>query len=517
MDSFLKSRQAPLLLLVILLAIAFLTVVVTVDTVDNDTYWLLALGQDVIENGVPHTDPLSMHSSMAYVSQQWLSAVIFRGTYNAFGLAGISALCRVADVIIVALAFVFCKEIGMNKRAAALTAFLAGFALVAVFGVARPHLFTYILFLVTAILLERFVKTGKFRYLIPLPFLSALQINLHASMWLLMIVLYAPYLVGEAVEWLKQKAKENPDEPKPENEKKVWKFLPTLCACAVSAVAGLLNPYGIQSVTYLFRSYGVKSISENVTEMQPVSLSKGPAALILVIAGFVLVALLRKHIRVRHILLFAGMAALTLSSAKGLSYLLLFGVPALVCGISNWMNEKWPPTSEEQPKKNRKVLVTVLLCVLSFAVVFGGIVKDGVKWSGDVRNAEQFGAKDAAVCVESAGLQKEHTIYTDYNTGGYFEFLGYKPYLDARAEAFITQNNGEFDYFVEYGKASVHIQYSKALLNKYQFDFIVADQYDAVHMLLEYQTELGICEYEKLPYGSEEEPAELNVWQKKNS
>ena len=32
-------------------------------------------------------------------------------------------------------------------------------------------------------------------------------------------------------------------------------------------------------------------------------------------------------------------------------------------------------------------------------------------------------------------------LYTGYNDGGYAEFLGYKPYIDPRAEVFVKKNN----------------------------------------------------------------------------
>ena len=61
-------------------------------------------------------------------------------------------------------------------------------------------------------------------------------------------------------------------------------------------------------------------------------------------------------------------------------------------------------------------------------------------------------------------------IYTDYNTGGFFEFYGYKVYLDPRAEVFLE--NG---VLLEYNKVESGLLNYDEFLDKYDFDYLVVD------------------------------------------
>ena len=75
--------------------------------------------------------------------------------------------------------------------------------------------------------------------------------------------------------------------------------------------------------------------------------------------------------------------------------------------------------------------------------------------------------------VAASGKDKSQLkIYTGYGDGAYFEYHGYKPYLDPRAEVFLKKNNGKEDILEEwYGltKGAVNI---RDFLDKYDFDYI---------------------------------------------
>ena len=68
---------------------------------------------------------------------------------------------------------------------------------------------------------------------------------------------------------------------------------------------------------------------------------------------------------------------------------------------------------------------------------------------------------------------KQIKLYAGYNDGSYFEFSGYHPYIDGRAEIFLKSNNKKEDildeYFsVYYGKTDI-----AKFLEKYDFDYLV--------------------------------------------
>ena len=73
-------------------------VLLTINSViDNDFWFLLKGGDYVMANGIPHTEPFTMHQGWNFVMQQWLSSVIFALIYNTFGVMGVLYAGPVSD------------------------------------------------------------------------------------------------------------------------------------------------------------------------------------------------------------------------------------------------------------------------------------------------------------------------------------------------------------------------------------------------------------------------------------
>ena len=53
--------------------------------------------------------------------------------------------------------------------------------------------------------------------------------------------------------------------------------------------------------------------------------------------------------------------------------------------------------------------------------------------------------------------------------GGYAEYCGFKPYMDARAEVFVKKNNGKADVMKEYNRLEDGDIYYKDIFDKYKF------------------------------------------------
>ncbi|MEI3230605.1 MAG: hypothetical protein V8S24_04710 [Gordonibacter pamelaeae] len=55
----------------------------------------------------------------------------------------------------------------------------------------RPHVFDFIVIVSTALLLEKYTIQGNIRWLIPLPIIEVVEMNLHMTMWPLMFIVGA--------------------------------------------------------------------------------------------------------------------------------------------------------------------------------------------------------------------------------------------------------------------------------------------------------------------------------------
>ena len=67
-------------------------------------------------------------------------------------------------------------------------------------------------------------------------------------------------------------------------------------------------------------------------------------------------------------------------------------------------------------------------------------------------------------------------LYTDFNTGAYFEFRGYKTYIDARPELYQKRINGKEDVYTEYINMLNQAIDTEDFLKKYNFTHLVVER-----------------------------------------
>ena len=80
---------------------------------------------------------------------------------------------------------------------------------------------------------------------------------------------------------------------------------------------------------------------------------------------------------------------------------------------------------------------------------------------------------------------KTMTVYTEFMEGSYIEYMGYKCYMDPRAEVFLKVNNHKKDIYKEYiDLENRKIDY-KDFLDKYKFDILFVNKNTTMYDNLE--------------------------------
>jgi hypothetical protein len=460
---------------IIFIFLMFLPCFLVHSELDNDIWFLLSSGRYVLQHGIPYIEPLTMHQNMHFVMQQWLSAVLFWGVYSKLGAVGLIVLVFLVYVCIVTVSYrLNCLISGKNHISAFLATFFTS-VLLSMFMTTRPMIFTFFILFLEMYVLERYIATGKAVYLIPLPFLSALSVNLHAAMWLFQYVLLVPYVIDSFRFQIST--------VKGQGYRKSYLLIAIGCMLA----AGFINPYGLGAMTYLFRSYGYTEIGF-VNEMMPANINTALGAVIFgtfLIVGAVYFLYKKGTIRIRYILLTLGTAFLALSSTRSFA---LF----IVCGLfplSYFLKDIRLPKSKKEPKKNTRWIRIVLLTLvmLELVYVFGGRINTLFKsnMEPDVAGAVNYLVKNE---------DTDHMVlYTGYDDGGYAEFVGLKPFIDPRAEVFVEKNNHVADIMKEYCLMEIGRIYYKDVLDKYQFTHLVVSQTDLITTYLAHDSD-----YEKI-------------------
>ena len=416
-----------------------------------DIWFLLSHGRYVLNNGFPHTDFLSMHSDFHFVMQQWLSSVIFYLAYKFLGSIGVYLIVWISNLLIVFLLYKLNMKISNNNLLIAcfmtiIISLLLGIA----FVVSRPITFSLIVYILLLYIMESYrKKKSKIVYLL-IP-LSLLEINLHASMWPVLFILLLPYLVYYFYLYIKEK------------NKFVFKLF---LIVVLMFLVGFINPYGIENMTYSFRSYGIYEINSFIWEMNGLNFSSKYAyvkffsyiTLLCMVGVTYLFIRSKKEIEIYKLLLFYGTYFMALCNIRNTSIF-------FICGLI-FCSEYIVYKAKYIEKFNKKYIVLYLIAFIALvSVVYSNR-------NGYILSDEYIGMKKVANYLDKVS-SKDDPIYTNTCTGTYFSYRGYKTYIDTRAEVYLKVNNHKENTFYEFYKLVHDNTGYKEFLDKYNFKHLI--------------------------------------------
>ena len=442
---------------------------------EADTYFVMNIGRHVLEHGVPHVDPFTVHENLKLVAQQWLSGVIFWELFKNFGVDGLRAFDAIIGAATVLIHWRLCLFVsGGNKALSFAVSFIVAL-LITPSTVPRPQLISTLLLLIEVFALEKFTRTGDAKFLLPLPLVSTLLVNFHAAMWLMSIVVCVPFMFVRNARHIK--------------------FL--AAAMAGVALFGMINPYGLDAMTYVLRSYGVEIISRGVPEMLPPSAHDTSGKIFFALAAFMIFSFAKVGAPWRYVFLSGGITFMALMHTRSL---VLFDVLATVPLAFMWRNFRVPKLGAGLP--------TILFAVLTFVNValFTTLLDDGlakvplplemlmfaaagvmlytllvVRLEGRILHPQILPRKilplfvsatifsgiflatldsdrDASDKTFTAAIKfilrtnapENIRLYVNQGGGGLAGSFGVKYYIDSRSEVFISANNGRKNILAEY-------------------------------------------------------------------
>ena len=321
---------------------------------DSDTNFIMNIGRYILAHGFPHVDPFTIHDGIQLVAQQWLSGIIFWEAWQNFGVVGIKLTDFIFGALMILLHWRLCFFVGGNKIVALVLSFVVGL-IVATSIVPRPQIFSTPILLGEVFLLEKFTRTGEAKFLIPLPPLSVLLINFHAAVWLMFFVLAMPFFFVK--------------------NSRHAKFL--LAALAASFLCGFANPYGVDAMTYVLRSYGVEIINSNVSEMFAPSAQNPGGKIFYAAEALMIFTFAKVKLPWRYIFLSGGLTFLALLHQRNLLLFYFVATVPLACAWKNFSVEKFFPHNENCPNR---IPLTILFFLLVFVntVMVTLILQDGL-------------------------------------------------------------------------------------------------------------------------------------------
>jgi len=448
---------------IIIFTIPFIFCLLLNKHLDNDIWYLLSEGRYIFENGIYHIDPLSMHEGLNVVVQNWLSATSFWIIYDLFGQMGLMIMILVCNFFICFLLYKICMLISdRNYILSLIVMFATDITLISHFIVSRPQIISFIVLLSLIYVLELYIKTENKKYLIWLPILSLIEVNMHASLWWMLFLFMLPYVIDSfKCDMLQLQG---------------FKKKPFFIAIAIAFLVGLINPYGYKAITFIFTSYGDHYMHIFINELLPFSLEKNLGrhmfGLMLMI-GLIYTYFREGRIRVRYICLFCGTLLLGFMSVKGFSHFILVSIFPLAYFFKDLFPKDFSEITGDLRKGfNTLYLIVGVVCLVGFSYLFIQ------KFQTNLMENKANEAMDIIAKVFNPDTTK---VYASFNDGGYVEFRGFKPYMDPRAELFLKKNNKKADLFKEFYELQ-HNQSDKAsFIKKYNFDVMLIANTDSLY------------------------------------
>lgn len=414
---------------------------------DGDAYFLIETGRYIVTNhSLPDTAYWLIADGVPTMCQQWLCCVINYAFYSAFGLMGTKYLALILAGILYGVMYLFAKSLTERKSdamgIAAAMLFIAS-KLIST----RPYTMTIALSVLMMYVLIRFFKEKKHTgRSIALFFAATALIFILQANWQISNIFFPMLWICCFI-------------PKFEN-KKPSLDLYAIGALLVGAIATLINPNGVKGALYIVNTIGdVKGFS--ISEMM-----SPPMKSIKMVFAVAVVALLVYLIKEVPLWLIFASCGSVLASCVYIRCTWMMAIP-LACLVTYIKPETFK---------------TVIRTVLFFAFVIYGFIK-----IPDAMIFYFWMPNEVTENITGYIPNNEDTIlFTDFNTGNFMMFSGYKIYYDARPDIYgpgiagDKQLNSEMLDVME-GRADYD-----AFVEKYGFNWFVVSSADDIKYYLDY-------------------------------
>lgn len=505
-----KDKSSKIFFIVAIILIAMFSLALTPVTLQNDTYYTIEIGKQIMETGMDMQDHFSWHQDLAYTYPHWLYDLITYQIYSSFGMTGIFVTTCILSMILGVSLFLINNKITKNQVVSFLIS-VGVMYLIKDYIAARAQLVTFILFIWMIYCIEMFLKGKKKRYAIGIVGISILIANLHVAVWPFLFVLFLPYIAEyiiasladviiyrkdekrilelkikhlktknikhEKLEALEEKliklnehidrvkikrAKEleNPYKIKLVKNKNIKWLILIMIICLFT---GLITPLGDTPYTYLAKTMQGNT-TQNINEHLPMTIIEQPEVLSTIIIFLAILIFTKTKIRLNDLFMIGGLCFLMLMSRRQLSMFALVGsiiLNRLICDMIKIYNKE--PKNNDKKKSINKLAFLGMIIIMSIMSYHFAEEKSGDHYIDETTYPVQ--ACDYILNNIDLGTAK---FYNEYNYGSYMIYRGIPVFIDSRADLYAPEFSGkEEDIFMDFINVSSIGDFYEDIFEKY--------------------------------------------------
>ena len=501
------------LLIVFSIAITIFSIGIVYKTLQNDTFFNIAIGKHILENGIDMKEHFCwVDDDLYYTHSHWIFDIIIYLLYNSFGFTGIYVTTILFTVFTSMALFLFlCKRNHSPVISFFIT--LMSIYLVRSSFTARSQIISFVCFIIEIFCIEQFIETNKKRYALTLIIISIIVANFHAATWPLILVLFMPYVVSGLSNTLSSKniyrmcikRLQRKINKLPKNSDKIaiyekdiadyeriiadrkseyadykivrqknYNTRNLIILMIIIAFTGLLTPTHGTPYTYIIKSMFGESNFENnlsidyILEMQPTVPISNIAFIVFTVILISFLIFLPTKLKTEHGFLLAGLYIMALSSNRYIYLLVFLGSFVLNDLITQATNLLIKDDIEALEKFFSNTICGII--TIAFISIFSvSTFLDTIQCS----YVDQKEYPVAAVKYIKENLDyKNIKIFNSYNNGSYLMLYDIPVVIDSRLDVYCSEFN-DTDIFYDFIKVTTGEKNYKEVFNKYNFTHIL--------------------------------------------
>ena len=523
---------------------------ITQKTLQNDTYYTVAIGEHILENGIDMKDPFSWHEDLPYTYPHWAYDV---GTYLVYelgeniGIGGFTAIYITTVMLSIILGLIIYLVLNKLCKNEVVSFFLtlAMMYLMKSYITARAQLVTYILFILTILFIEKFLETKKKRYAVGLIIIPIIIANVHSAVWPFYFVLYLPYVVEYIIAVLtdidifrkitikyneigikyfkrkveKDKIKANKKEKytaildklnkendaikdkieRAKKQREVRRANPyriilkkndnvkwLILIMVICAFTGLLTPLGDVPYTYLPKTMAGNTM-DNISEHLPLTLIQDVKTIVVLVLFLLILIFTDVKIKLRDMFMLAGLVLLAFMSRRQISMFVLIGGIIFAKLLVELINKYDKDGTPKVMEAMTSIFGKIITVLLGILVSF--MLYRG-KIGAPIVNESSYPVKACDYILNNLDV-KNIRIFNEYNYGSYMLYRGIPVFIDSRADLYTPQFNGIKNSEGKYEGRDIFTDYLNitSIATYYENKF---NTYDITHLLIRKNSKLNL-------------------------
>ena len=354
-------------------SIIVLCIGLTFKYLQNDTFYIIKLGEFICKYGIDLKDHYCWITNLAYTYPHWLYDLIIYYIYDLFGYNGIYVSVIICFILLVLCVYFVNLKIHKNEIVSFLVSIIAIFRL-SMFAVARSQIISLPMFILEVYCIHKLIESGKNRYIIYLCILSLIIANVHATTWLFYFILFLPF-IGEFLVFKVIQNKKIRKLYKLDNIKEsriivenIDNLKKVLIGFVLSFLMGIFSP---SRICYIYVFKIMMGNSQNVLlEHLPLTVISQPFFICAILVLIIVLAFSNTKLYLREIFMIGGLTFMSLMSTRHLAFFYTIGVLyiAIVCVrcLKN-MGDKTLDILENYVVNSKIICVLLLVFIISIS------------------------------------------------------------------------------------------------------------------------------------------------------